>query len=718
MFKADQYEELKNLIRKHDYSYYVEDDPTISDLEYDNLFKELLALENKYPEITDPDSPSQRVGIKPVSGFETFNHKKQMLSLSNVFSEEDLEDFFKRIEKRMLGINDYSFFCEPKMDGAAVSLIYKNGILEKGITRGDGQIGEDVTSNIKTIKSIPQKLIKNEDIEIPNYLEVRGEIYISKKDFEKLNKIALKKGEKLFANPRNAASGSLRQLDPRVTNTRPLSFVVHGLGDSSDIKFSTLKEFFEIIKLFGLPTSNLNDQAKNIRECIKYYEKVLNTRDDIPFDIDGVVYKINQIEYQEKLGEISRSPRWAIAHKFPAEEATTIIEKINFQVGRTGVLTPVARLKPVRVGGVTVSNCTLHNIDELERLDPRQEDTVIIRRAGDVIPQIIKVIESKRKKGAKSIEIPSNCPACGSILVQENQSDWEVLDINKKRVKIISSKIEAENFISKKSDQSLELNEVKNKAAFIKCSSSFSCPEMIKGNLTHFVSRKAFDIEGLGQEILNTFIKKSYLEDPSDIFLLKNHREELEKLEGFGKKSVSNLIESIEQSRNIDLSRLIFALGIPEVGEATSRNLANEYRNIDKFVKADFYDLIKVDDLGPKVATNIINFLQNDFVSDFLKRLLPHLNIKQMRSLSKEDMPLLNKQIVLTGKLTQYSRDEIKENLIRLGAKVTSSVSKNTDFIIVGENAGSKLKKANELGIKVLSENDYLILRDEPNKFF
>ncbi len=718
MFKADQYEELKNLIRKHDYSYYVEDDPTISDLEYDNLFRELLALENKYPEIIDSDSPSQRVGIKPVSGFETHNHKKQMLSLSNIFSEEDLEDFFKRIEKRMLGANDYSFFCEPKMDGAAVSLIYKNGILEKGITRGDGQIGEDVTSNIKTIKSIPQKLIKNEDIEIPNYLEVRGEIYISKKDFEKLNKIALKKGEKLFANPRNAASGSLRQLDPRITNTRPLSFVVHGLGDSSDIKFSTLKEFFEIIKLFGLPTSNLNDQAKNIRECIKYYEKVLNTRDDIPFDIDGVVYKINQIEYQEKLGEISRSPRWAIAHKFPAEEATTVIEKINFQVGRTGVLTPVARLKPVRVGGVTVSNCTLHNIDELERLDPRQEDTVIIRRAGDVIPQIIKVIESKRKKGAKSIEIPTNCPACGSILVQENQSDWEVLDVNKKRLKILSSKIEAENFISKKPDQSLELNEVKNKAAFIKCSSSFSCPEMIKGNLTHFVSRKAFDIEGLGQEILNTFIKKSYLEDPSDIFLLKNHREELEKLEGFGKKSVSNLIESIEQSRNIDLSRLIYALGIPEVGEATSRNLANEYRNIDKFVRADFYDLIQVDDLGPKVATNIINFLQNDFVSDFLKRLLPHLKIKQMKLLSKEDMPLLNKQIVLTGKLTQYSRDEIKENLIRLGAKVTSSVSKNTDFIIVGENAGSKLKKANELGIKVLSENDYLILRDEPNKFF
>tara|TARA_B100001121_G_scaffold157428_1_gene137652 strand:+ start:831 stop:2987 length:2157 start_codon:yes stop_codon:yes gene_type:complete len=718
MFKVDQYEELKNLIRKHDYSYYVEDDPTISDLEYDKLFKELLALEKKYPEITDPDSPSQRVGIKPVSGFKTYNHKKQMLSLSNVFSQEDLEDFFKRIEKRMLGINDYSFFCEPKMDGAAVSLIYKNGILEKGITRGDGQIGEDVTSNIKTIKSIPQKLIKNEDIEIPNYLEIRGEIYISKKDFEKLNKTASKKGEKLFANPRNAASGSLRQLDPRVTNKRPLSFVVHGLGDSSDIKFSTLKEFFEIIKSFGLPTSNLNIQAMNIKDCLKYYKKVLNAREDIPFDIDGVVYKINQIEYQEKLGEISRSPRWAIAHKFPAEEATTIIEKINFQVGRTGVLTPVARLKPVRVGGVTVSNCTLHNIDELERLDPRQGDTVIIRRAGDVIPQIIKVIQSKRKKGVKPIKIPSNCPACGSILVQENQSDWEVLDINKKRLKILSSKIEAENFISKKNDNGLEINEVKNKAAFIKCSSSFSCPEMIKGNLTHFVSRKAFDIEGLGQEILNTFIKKSYLKDPSDIFLLKNYRDELEKLEGFGKKSVSNLIGSIEQSRNIDLSRLIFALGIPEVGEATSRNLANEYRNIDKLVKADFYNLIKVDDLGPKVATNIINFFHNDFVSDFLKRLLPHLNIKQMKSLSKEDMPLLNKQIVLTGKLLQFSRDEIKENLIRLGAKVTSSVSKNTDFIIVGENAGSKLKKANELGIKVLSEDDYLILRDEPKKFF
>ena len=716
MYTAEQYEELKNLIRKHDYSYYVEDDPTISDLEYDKLFQDLINLEEKYPEIVDPDSPSQRVGIKPVSGFKTYSHKKQMLSLSNIFSEEDLQDFFNRIEKRMLGIDDYSFFCEPKMDGAAVSLIYENGILIRGVTRGDGQTGEDVTSNIKTIKSIPQKLIHKKNLKIPEYLEVRGEIYISKKDFEILNKNAAENEEKIFANPRNAASGSLRQLDPQITNKRPLSFVVHGLGESSNNTFSTLEEFFDLMKLFGLPTSNLNRSVNNISQCSEYYNEILKSRDEIPFDIDGVVYKINQIEYQDKLGEISRSPRWAIAHKFPAEEATTIIDQINFQVGRTGVLTPVARLKPVRVGGVTVSNCTLHNIDELERIDPREGDTVIIRRAGDVIPQIIKVVESKRKKETKSVEIPSKCPACGSLLIQENQSDWEILDAKNKRLKIFSSKIESENFLLEKNDDSLRLNEIKNKAAFIKCSSTFSCPEMIRGNLTHFVSRKAFDIEGLGQEILNTFIKKSYLKDPSDIFLLQNFRKELENLEGFGEKSVSNLIESINESRNVDLSRLIYALGIPEVGEATSRNLANEYRDINKLMHVDFYDLIKVDDLGPKVATNIINFFKNDYINDFLSRLLPHLRINQMELPNKKDMPLLSKQIVLTGKLTQFSRDEIKENLIRLGAKVTSSVSKNTDFIIAGENAGSKLKKANELGIKVLSEEDYLVLKDEPEK--
>ena len=713
-----KYDNLKEVIRRHDYRYYVLDDPEISDIEYDILFRELATFEQKFSELVTSDSPTQRVGITPVSSFKTYEHKKQMLSLSNVFSKNELEDFFKRIEKRMMDVSDYDFYCEPKMDGAAISLIFEDGVLMRGATRGDGTTGEDITSNVKTIKSIPQKLLQSSSFPIPPYLEIRGEIYISKDDFERLNKNAVHSDDKVFANPRNAASGSLRQLDPKITSKRPLSFMAHGLGEVRGAEFISLESLFLNLANLGLPVNKLNKKVNGIEGCMDYYENILANRDSIPFDIDGVVYKINQFAYQEKLGEISRSPRWAIAHKFPAEEATTLIEEINFQVGRTGILTPVARLKPVKVGGVVVSNCTLHNIDELQRLDPRIGDTVVIRRAGDVIPQIVKIIESKRPAESSSIHIPKHCPACNSKIKQENQSDWEVVSSFKNiRVKSFGSKIEAEYFIKSSNRSEYQLKEITNRAAFIKCSSVFSCPEIVKGNLIHFVSKKAFDIDGLGQEILNTFIKKSYLSDPSDIFSLENYRVDLEKLEGFGEKSISNLLASIDNSRNIELSRLVYSLGIPEVGEATSRNLASAFLDFINIQNASFKDLIELDDIGPKVASNIVNFFEHEYVKKLLVNLIPHLAIKKIIKKNIDEMPLLNMQIVLTGKLSRFSRDEIKESLISMGAKVTSSVSKNTNFIIAGENAGSKLNKASELGIKVLSEENYSELINDPKKY-
>lgn len=707
MSDRKEYEELKELIRNHDHSYYVLDDPVVSDLDYDNLFRRLQEIETKNPNLISEDSPTQRVGITPVSSFKSYSHKKQMLSLANIFSEDDLGDFATRIEKRLIGINDYSFYCEPKLDGAAVSLIYEKGILKRGVTRGDGFIGEDVTSNIRTIRSIPQKLFNNSSYKTPNYLEIRGEVFISKKDFEKLNQEATIREDKVFANPRNAASGSLRQLDPSITNKRPLSFIAHGIGEMDDNNIATLDEFFKFIEAIGIPTSKFNRVAKNIDECLKYYNEILLKREKIPFDIDGVVYKINEIGYQEKLGEISRSPRWAIAHKLPAEEAHTIIEEINFQVGRTGVLTPVAKLKPVKVGGVIVSNCTLHNIDELIRIDPRIGDTVVLRRAGDVIPQITKVLESKRQKNSLKINIPKKCPSCGSELMQENQSDWDIIDNKNKKIKSFGSRFEAEDFIKLKNEKHYSISEKKNRAAFIKCSSKINCPEIIKGNLIHFVSKKAFDIDGLGQEIISNLIHKKFLKDPADIFNLYIHKKELESLDGFGEKSVSNLLKSIEEAKSVDLEKLIYALGISEVGEATARNLAKECKNIGKLKKINFNELIELEDIGPKVATKIIEYFSLENVDTFLNKLLPLLSIKEVKKVKKEDTPLLKKNIAITGRLNKFSRDEIKENLIKLGAKVTSTVTSKTNILIVGENAGSKLSKAKNLGIRILTEEDY-----------
>jgi DNA ligase (NAD+) len=715
--KNSKYETLKESIRKHDYNYYVLDDPEISDSEYDLLFSELIELESLNPDFITPESPSQRVGSTPLDSFNSYNHKKQMLSLANVFSEDELIDFFTRVNKRLIDIKSYKVFCEPKMDGAAISLIYINGILTTGATRGDGIKGEDVTSNIKTIKSIPQKLLLTNKYLMPSYLEVRGEVYISKEDFIKLNKNAFLNDQKIFANPRNAAAGSLRQLDSKITSQRPLSFIAHGIGEIKDIDISSLDEFFTMLKEFGLPINPLNKKVSDINGCLKYYEEILKNREGIPFDIDGVVYKVNNLSYQSKLGEVSRSPRWAIAHKFPAEEATTSIESIDFQVGRTGILTPVARLKPVKVGGVIVSNCTLHNIDEVKRLDPRVGDTVIIRRAGDVIPQIIKVVLSKRPSNSSRVDIPNKCPACGSSTLNENASDWVVVKgNNNQQIKKFGSEIEANYFISKEAND-YSVKEIKNKAAFVKCSAEFTCPEIVKGNIVHFVSRKAFDIEGLGQEIINTFNKKGFLKDVADIYNLKAFKNELMEMDGFGQKSITKLLNSIESSRRVNLHKLIYSLGISEVGEATSRNLAQEYTSIDLFLNADFDHLLGIDDIGPKVASNIINYIKTDFAQSLLPRLILELDIIKTAEVDIANMPLNGVQVVLTGKLNNYSRDEIKENLILKGAKVSSSVSSKTNFVIAGENAGSKLKKAIELNVRIYDENEYESILKNPSKY-
>jgi len=713
----EDYEKLKNTIRSHDYNYYVLDDPEITDIEYDNLFRSLIDFENKNPSFVTSDSPTQRVGITPSSGFTTYTHKKQMLSLSNVFSKDELDEFFVRLKKRLPDINEFDILCEPKMDGAAVSLIYKNGILVKGVTRGDGSIGEDITSNIKTIKTIPQKTLLTNKLTTPNYLEIRGEVFISKKDFIKLNQNAIKHDEKTFANPRNAAAGSLRQLDPSITSKRPLSFIAHGFGECDGIDFTGLDDFFNKMSLLGLPVNKLNRLVRGASECLDYYEEILNNREAIPYDIDGVVYKLNSFDYQHRVGEISRSPRWAIAHKFPAEEASTVIEDIQFQVGRTGTLTPVAKLKPVVVGGVTVSNCTLHNIDELQRLDPRVGDTVIIRRAGDVIPQIVKVVTSKRVN-AEKVTIPKKCPICDSDVVQFNASDWSIYDKNNsKKIKTFGSKLEAEYYLISNGKEDLTLEEIKNKAAFIKCSSNYSCPDILRGNLIHFVSRKAFDIEGLGQEIISTFIKEGFIKDQADIFKLYIHKSELEKMNGFGEKSINNLLDAIDKSRNIDLSKLIYSLGIPEVGEATSRNLAVSFLTFEAVKNASFEQLIGIEDIGSKVAANIITFFKSKDMNHIIDKLLPELSINKLDVLSRAEMPLKDISIVLTGKLAMFSRDEIKENLISMGAKVSSSVSKNTNLVIAGDKAGSKLKKANELGINILTEEEYLDFLNEPKKY-
>ena len=714
----ERYLSIQKIIRTHDYEYYILDDSKISDQEYDELFRELRQIESENPDWITPESPSQRVGIKPESDFATFKHFQQMLSLANAFNEEDLRNFHDRIVKNLGKAKQIKYFCEPKMDGAAVSLIYEKGILTKGITRGDGTLGEDITSNIRTIRSVPLTLRESVN-PFPDLVEVRGEVFISKPNFNALNLKAKQNGDKVFANPRNAAAGSLRQLDPAITSSRPLAFFAHGIGICKGVEFIDLQEIFSVFASWGLPVNNLNKLATSIEDCLKYFKKIESTRDSIPFEIDGVVFKVNELTSQNQLGEIARSPRWAIAHKFPAEEVYTEIEKIDFQVGRTGILTPVAKLKTVNVGGVNVSNCTLHNLDELTRLDPRVGDGALIKRAGDVIPKMVKVIPKKQNRG-KGVAAPTKCPSCQSPIDFNYQSEWTIIDTKTSNpVKKFSSSYEAQKYLETNQSANLNILEERIESPFIKCSGGNKCPEIFQGKFTHFVSRKAMDIDGLGQEILLTLINKQFIKDFADIYSLKGHRVELEKLERFGEKSVDNLIQSIDKSASVELYRLVFSLGIEEVGETTARNLANVFGSMEAIQQSSFEDLIAVPDIGPRVAAKITNYFSNTENIASLKALIPCLSIINPKlNISREDMKFSGLQIAITGKISPMSRDEIKNLLMLDGAKVTSSISKKTDYLIAGENAGSKLEKAKSLGVRIIEKGDIDTFINDPKKFF
>ena len=659
--------ELHSLINFHSHKYHSLDTPEIEDHEYDALFQELLQLEDRFPELLYDFSPSQRVGSKPLDGFKKIEHLIPMLSLENAFNQQDMEDFNKRILERLLIEADVNFSCEPKLDGIAVNLLYKNGRLDLASTRGDGKIGEDITHNIRTINSIPLSLIDSNS-KLPTVIEIRGEVFIEKKDFDLANKKAIKAGEKTFANPRNAAAGSLRQLDPSIAASRPLKFYAHGMGfiEEGDFKLpDSQSEMLKQYKSWGLPTNPYNDVAANLEACEEYYLKILNERDILPYEIDGIVFKVNNLAKQLSLGQVSRAPRWAIARKFPAEVGTTLVKKISFQVGRVGGITPVAEFLPVNIGGVTVSHASIHNFDEINRLDVREGDTVDIKRAGDVIPQIISVNLDKRKKGSLKVSLPKRCPSCKNDLVR----------------------IEGE--------------------AILRCTAGLDCPAQRIGSLIHFVSRNALNIDGLGERIIELLVNKKLVLNFADLFRLDI--KDIINLEGFGEKSATNLIKSIQASKDTNLSRFIYSLGIREVGEATAMNLALNFNNISKFLAADEQDFLEINDIGPVASNYIKEFLASDENINLVKDLIAlGVNPKEMEV--KNDNPFSSKSIVITGSFNNIARSQLKEELIRVGARVSSSVSSKTEYLIAGEKPGSKLKKATDLQITILDEDEALKL--------
>ena len=662
--------ELHKLINFHSYNYHSLDSPSIEDHEYDALFNELLNLEAEYPSYKYSYSPSQRVGSEPLEGFVKVEHLAPMLSLDNAFNSDDMHDFNKRILDRLTGKKAISFSCEPKLDGIAVNLLYKYGYIEKATTRGDGKVGEDITHNVKTINSIPLSLM-NDDSELPNLIEVRGEVFIEKDDFDSNNKKAAKLGQKTFANPRNAAAGSLRQLDPKVAASRPLKFFAHGIGFIDKGNFELPESQSDTLKLYkawGLPTNPLSDVVSNIEECEDYFEKVSNQRQKLPYEIDGVVFKVNDLKDQITLGQVSRAPRWAIARKFPAEVGTTLVKKISFQVGRVGSITPVAAFAPVNIGGVIVSHASIHNFDEIERLDVREGDTVRVKRAGDVIPQIISVDIGKRKQTSTEVQPPDSCPSCDGKLIKP---DGE---------------------------------------AILRCTAGLSCPAQKSESLIHFVSRNALNIDGLGERIIDLLVERGLVSNFADLFKLK--KEDILQLDGFRDKSATNLIDSINAAKDTTLARFIYSLGIREVGEATAMNLALNFNNIAAFLVATEDDLLEINDIGPVASKFILEFLSKKENIKLVNDLL-HLGVSPQDIKIEENHPFSSKSIVITGSFTNIARSQLKEELIRVGARVTSSVSAKTDFLVSGEKPGSKLKKANDLGIKVLEEEEALMLLQE-----
>ena len=659
-------DELRQQLNYHAYRYYVEDSPELPDAEYDRMMQQLLSIESEHPELVSIDSPSQRVGGEALDGFTQVQHEIPMLSLDNAFSDEELEAFEKRMNDRLIAKPVSLFCCEPKLDGLAVSLLYVNGKLVQAGTRGDGSTGENITENVRTIRCIPLTL---QGEGWPTRLEVRGEVFMPKAGFDALNERALKRGEKPFANPRNAAAGSLRQLDSKITATRPLSFYAYSVGviDGGELEKSHYQRFVQL-KGWGLPMCEETKQCSSLTEVKAYYKDILERRDALKYEIDGVVIKVDDIELQEQLGFVARAPRWAIAYKFPAQEELTVLNDVEFQVGRTGAITPVAKLEPVFVGGVTVSNATLHNADEIARLGVHIGDTVIIRRAGDVIPQIVSVVEARRPEDSKAIIYPINCPACDSKL----------------------ERVEGE--------------------VVTRCGAGLVCPAQRKEALKHFVSRKALDVDGLGDKVVEQLVDKEMVETPADLFKLSAGV--LTVLERMGPKSAQNVVDALNKAKATTLPRFLYSLGIREVGEATAANLALHFSTLEAVQAATLEQLIEVSDVGDIVAKHVLNFFaepHNQAVIEDLQAM--GIYWPEIKALDESvPQPLAGKVVVLTGTLHKLKRNEAKAALQELGAKVTGSVSKKTDILFAGEAAGSKLTKAEELGIEIMNEEQLIEL--------
>lgn len=659
-------ESLKEQIRYHNFRYHVLDDPEVPDAEYDRLMRELIDIEREHPELVSPDSPTQRVGDSPMSAFGTVQHRLPMLSLDNAFSEEELREFNRRVVERLELEDDAEslrYMAEPKLDGAAVSLVYESGILVQGATRGDGTTGEDITHNVRTIESIPLRLIGKG---YPDLLEVRGEVFMPKALFESYNDKARANGLKTFVNPRNAAAGSLRQLDPKLTAERPLDMYVYSTGmvDGGSLP-AFHSEILDQLQNWGLKTCPDRRIVRGVEGCMVYYAEIAARRDSLPYEIDGVVYKVDNLAQQRELGFVSRAPRWAIAHKFPAQEEITTVTGIEFQVGRTGAVTPVARLEPVFVGGVTVSNATLHNIDDLNRKDVRVGDSVIIRRAGDVIPEVVSVVASRRPKRTRKVRLPKTCPVCGSAVVR----------------------VEGE--------------------AVARCSGGLYCAAQRAEALKHFVSRRAMDIEGLGSKLIEQLVAADRVRTPADLYELR--RDELAAMERMGEKSAANLVDAIEKSKKTTLPRFLFALGIHDVGEATAAALASHFGALNNLASADEESLLEVPDVGPIVASRVREFFSEQHNLDVIQK-LQSAGVEWTESAAltaPRDGPLSGKTFVLTGTLSEMTRDDAKDLIVSQGGKVTGSVSSKTDYVVFGEKPGSKLEKARKLGVEAIDESAF-----------
>ena len=658
---AQRMQELEQLLNRYNKEYYENDEPSVPDAEYDKLFRELQTLEKQNPDLKSKTSPTAKVGGKPLAKFNTVKHEVPMLSLDNAFSAEEFAAFSKRIGQKLDEGTQVTFCCEPKLDGAAVSLLYESGVLVRGATRGDGESGEDITENVKTIRNIPLKLKGD----VPDRLEVRGEVVMPIGAFDRFNEKARQQGEKVFANPRNAAAGSLRQLDSRITAKRPLHFYAYSLGLVSehtvlpDSHYERLQQLAE----WELPVNSEIERVDSVEGCDSYYEKILERRDSLNYDIDGVVFKVDTIALQEELGFVARAPRWAIARKFPAQEQLTTITGVDFQVGRTGAITPVARLKPVSVGGVTVSNATLHNADEIERLGVRIGDTVSIRRAGDVIPQVVSVLKEKRPGNTQEITFPTRCPVC--------DSDVE--------------RIEGE--------------------AVARCSGGLYCAAQRKEAIKHFASRKAMDIDGLGDKLVDVLVEKNWVKSPADLYRLS--KAELATLPRMAAKSAENLKNAITATRETTLARFLYALGIREVGEATAKALARHFKTFDAVQSASSEQLQEVPDVGTVVAEHIVRFFRESHNENVVKELREFVHWPEGEEAGDiQSDRLAGNTYVITGTLSTMTRDEAKQALEALGAKVSGSVSKKTTALIAGENAGSKLTKAQSLGLSILSEDE------------